>query len=333
MKKRTAVGMGVLLTIGTSGALAGTAGAETVTTPAPPATASGSGLHIPGVLSVGTTGAGADGADAASGAVVVSLLGQPLIGGGQAGTGHTEDALIDTGETPLGQLEVAPWEATAASGDSARAAEAKAAVARADVISPDLLHVDLIQSQSGVAHTDPLSAGASSSDAAVIRFGSLTLKVLHAETDMHGVARTWLLDVNGMKIGETVGSGCLADLAPVAAAGCQVSGGGAAGATIADVVGDDVASLITGTTGPLVRAFSAAAGGGTGTTATGSGGAPVVEGQRTVGRAPGGGTATLPFTGADVLALVAFGLFLCALGLVVVNAPQLTPAPAVIRRH
>jgi hypothetical protein len=240
-----------------------TAGADTVaSTPAPPAVGLGSALQLGNILSIGGSGAAAGPNGAAAGAVPVAVLGHPLLGATQVGTGDKSGALVDTGATPLGRLQVAPYAVSVTQTATSRHAAASSAAARADIIDPNVLHIDVLQSSSSATHTGALSTGQSVSDGVVVRVGGpsgTVIRVLHSEADSNGHGRSYLLAVGDNAIGDenVVGAVCSLNMGPALNLACLNVTGGVGG-----LQASDLQAVVGGLNGLHASAITAGATGG-----------------------------------------------------------------------
>lgn len=285
------------------------AGAETIPTPATGSFAEGVALQVKDVLTVGGTQAKADGSGGTATGNAVELLGTVVSGGTQTGVGESSDSVLDTGATALGQLQVAPWSAKVSETPTARTSESKAAAARLTVVDPNTAHVNVLQSESTATHTGAASTGHSSSDGATVSLGGpagVNITLLHSEMDSSGKGATWLLDINGTRIGAQDQRGaCLFDLTPTLGIGCMVAG---AMVPFASVLGADVAGLVQ------VTGVASSARGGTAVMG-------VDVGRDTAGRAAdmsrhdGARSGVLARTGSDVPGQLAVGMAMICLGL------------------
>lgn len=208
--------------------------------PAPPGSASGTGATVGGVISIGQTGATATQQDGTANAVSLSVAGKTIIGGTQSGTGQTSGALLDTKNTPLGRVQVAPYSASVTQDGARRQADASSAAARADVLNPDVVHVDVLQSSSSATHTGPLSAGHAVSDGVVVRVGGpsgTTIRILHSEANSNGQGRTYLLAIgdNAVIDGTVLDPVCALNLNPLLDVACMTVSGGVGGLTATDL--------------------------------------------------------------------------------------------------
>src|SRR5437588_10910923 len=100
MRARTAAVAGLVGITSLFGATAAGATDALVKIPAPPAVGGASAVTVGNLVTIGGTGATASSSQAAAAAAPISILGHPLIGGTQTGTGSKSGALLDTGSTP-----------------------------------------------------------------------------------------------------------------------------------------------------------------------------------------------------------------------------------------
>lgn len=238
-------------------------------TPAQDATAHAVAAKVGDIASAGETDAKAGPTDAEATGNALTLGGKPPADqfGGTATTksgdkkksGH----LLDTGETPLGRLQLTPWDAEVAQAQC-RTADGKAAVARAVLVNADVLALNLLQSESHAKHCGMESSGSGSSDGATVNLGGksgLMLTLLHSEAATGSKGETYLLNINGNKIGtdEQVGAGkCALNVPGLLGVTCLTVGGGQ-GSVFADVadltLGDgQLTAKLVGTDGQAAAA-------------------------------------------------------------------------------
>jgi hypothetical protein len=163
---------------------------------------------------------------------VVSIGGHPALGtgGSRSSDGESGGALLDTSDHAPVHLQVAPWHASA-TGQSAstRRSRASAAAARAEV--PKVAKAGVLTSESQAEHADFQSTGSSRSDALDLGLGDATrLVLLHSEASSSGTGHSYLLGLNGTKIGtdDQLGKSCALDAAGVAQLTCLTASGGIA---------------------------------------------------------------------------------------------------------
>ena len=310
MKARSAVAGALVAGTVMLGATAAKAADTLIKVPAPVGVAQGAGLNVDGIVTVGQTGAAAGQDSAVAGAVPVAVLGKPLIGGTQSGTGQKSGALLDTGATPLGRLEVAPFKVSASQTATQRQASAESAAARADVIDPDFIHVDVLQSASSATHVGQLSRGQAVSDGVVVRIGGpdgTVIRILHSDADATGHGRSYLLAIgnNAVLDDAVLDAVCSLDLGPLLELACVQVAGGAGGLT-AEVL----SAVVGGANGLTASAISA----------TGSGGVGTALGSRVLADTDTRATAAatgLARTGHQLWLMMMLGVALVALGLVI----------------
>lgn len=217
-------------------------------TPAPAGTASAVAAKVGDILAIGETGAKAGTSEAEATANALSLGGKPPAEqfGGTTKSADDSDAsgsLADTGPTPLGRVQVTPWEAhtrkPASATNNCRTAEGKAALARVTLVDDKTGQVNVLQSQSDAAHCGLTSSGSSSGDGATVNLGGdsgLLLVLLHSQADSNGKGRTFLVSLNGNEIGtdEQAGGQCAIPADPILNLVCLTAGGGN-GSAFADV--------------------------------------------------------------------------------------------------
>ncbi|HZN14526.1 MAG TPA: hypothetical protein VFB78_09690 [Acidimicrobiales bacterium] len=318
MKARLAAIGALIMGVTLFGAMAATgarAGDSVVKIPAPQALADGAAATVGNLVSVGQSGAGANSTNAGASATPLSVLGKPIIGGAQAGNGQKTGALIDTGNTPLGRIQVLPYGVAASQTATKRQAGAQSAAARVDVLKPDFIHVDVLQSASSATHVGSLSRGQAVSDGVVVRLGGpegTIIRILHSEADATGQGRTYLLAVgnNALIDNDVLDAACSLDLGPVLNVACMQVAGGVGGLT-----SSVLEAAIGGVNGLHVGAITALGTGGTG---------DVVEGSRVLANQI---TATptakaLARTGTNVWFLAFVAEALVALGAVTLAATK-----------
>ena len=124
----------------------------TTTTPPPPGHAEGYALLVDPLLAIGHSSADATSTGGSATGNAVELGGAPLIdgttGGTQKGAGKKNGALLDTGVTPLGQLQLTPWSAAVTSTSAGSTADGDAALLRLFLVDPTVLRAAVLQSTS-----------------------------------------------------------------------------------------------------------------------------------------------------------------------------------------
>jgi hypothetical protein len=291
---------------------------ETQVIPAPDGDAGAVAAEVDGIITIGktTAHAGSDGGTASGDAL--SLLGTQISGGEQSGVGEKSGELIGTGDTPLGDAEVAPWSAKVTDDNDGYQAMAEAALAHVNLA--DVLELWVLHSKSAAAWTQDASSGDAESDGAQVTLADLLdVKVLHSEAHSSGKSKSVLLVVNGndivssddvngacdLEIPELLHLICLTASGGVGADGSTT--GGADGALI-DVGGGSLTGTVTGTI---------TSGGSTTTdTPDDNGDDNVKDRDNDHGPLPhtNGPKGGLPFTGSDTGRLAAIAAAFAALG-------------------
>ena len=302
-------------------AFATTSGTTTVTTttPAPPGDSSAVAAEITGIVSVGKTSAHAASSGSGAHADALDLLGQRVSGGDQTKPGSSDGNLIGTGDTPLGDAELAPWSAKVTEDSSGSTAQAEAALAHVNLA--DAVELWLLHSQSQAAWTPDKSSGDSFSDGAeVSALGALDIKVLHSEAHSGATGKSDLLVINGNEIGSSdqADGQCEIPADPLIHLLCLTADGGtsATGVTTSDgtVVSVDIGG---GQLGGTISSSSTKGGKGQTPAPAQHNGGTTSGGKTTNGsRLPHttGPAAALPFTGSDAGRLAVLGLAFAALG-------------------
>lgn len=305
---------------------------------APPGSATATAARVSDLVEVSRSAATAEQNKTDAKAAVVSLQGNPVLGtgGSQSGEGETGGALVDTGPGQAPQVRVAPWKAKASGskGSAKRSSSASAALARVDVpaktepagaatpTASDSVSVGVLTSEAAAEHTPEKSTGSSTSNAADVSVGdTLRLVLLHSEVDSSAKGNSYLVNLNGTKIGtqEQVGELCSLDLGVAATTCLTASGGTANGITtgVAEVLGVETVLGLNPAT-----AFTT-----TGTAATGSEPAiletvassiPLAEAPRAAAVAPRAAPveAGLPRTGVAAASMVASAVAGLLMGLI-----------------
>lgn len=284
----------------------------------PPGSAEAYALLVDPLLAVAHTKATAGGSSSSATANAVELGGDPLIdgttGGTQTGPGSKHGALLDTGVTPLGQLEVTPWTATVTNTSGGSTADSDAALLRLFLGDPGLLRAAVLQSHSHAESSSSGSTSSSSSDGAYVNAGdgALEVRVLHAESSSKSGGSSYLIGINGNNIGtsDDANGSCAIEVPDVASLSCLSASGGTAGTAsqAGASVGD--ATLGSGQAGGTVAGTQASGqstlGGGTTTPQAGS--------NTAAGSSASSDSSSLPFTGTTLPPIVAIGSFLLAAG-------------------
>jgi hypothetical protein len=209
---------------------------------APPSSATATAARLSDQVAVSHSAAKADESKAEAHAAVISVGGKPVLGSGssgqgtggsESGEGENKGALIDTVDKSPVRVQVAPWKARASgqknTKEGKRSSSASAALARVE--APGHANIGLLTSDASAEHTATESTGESTSDAADITLrDSMRLVLLHSEVNSSAKGDTYLVGLNGMKIGtrEQLGELCALDLSGVAAVSCLTASGGTA---------------------------------------------------------------------------------------------------------
>lgn len=199
---------------------------------APAGNATATALQVSSLVGVSQTGATADPAKSEGRAAVISVGDQPALGtgGSQPGEGESKGALLDTGTAAPVRAQVAPWQASAQGSHSSakRSSKATAALARAE--APGGIKAGVLTSDSQAEHKSEQSTALSTSDAADVSLGNTARVVLlHSEVGSTGQGHSYLVSLNGTKIGtdEDTTKVCNLDTA-VASLSCLTASGGVA---------------------------------------------------------------------------------------------------------
>jgi len=301
---------------------------------APPGSATATAAQVSGLVQVSRSEAAADRAKSEAKAEVLNIGGTsvPHTGGSQSGEGQSGGSLIDTGPGQAPQVRVAPWKAKSSGSEGEkRSSSAEAALARVNVparttpdsgggnqeaAASDEIRIGVLTSNAKAEHSPTQSTGTSTSDAADIQIGdSLHLVLLHSEVTSTAKGNSYLVGLNGTKIGtqEQLAELCSLDVSGVAALSCLTASGGSANG----ITSGSAEVLGVQTTIGLDPASAFAT---TGTMATGTPSilqsvaapAPVIEAPRAAAAEP---TAALPRTGVAAASLAASGLAGVLMGL------------------
>lgn len=176
-------------------------------------TADATALEVGDVVVIGETSGETSGDDGQASATAVEVGGETVAGGEQSEPGTNEGELVGTGETPLGEVSVAPHEATVEDDGST---SSSAALAEVTVVDEDTAHVEVLGSESQTS-----SSGSSSHSDGVradLGDGALDTHVLHAESSSDGDAGSAVAIVNDDGIvtdEQTDGALCPLDLDPL----------------------------------------------------------------------------------------------------------------------
>lgn len=291
---------------------------------APPSSATATAARLSDQIAISDTSAKADGSSSEASASVISVGGKPFpagtesgggAGGTESGEGENKGALVDTVDKSPARVQVAPWKARTTgqqnSKESRRTSSASAALATVEV--PDHAKVKLLTSDASAEHTATQSTGKSTSDAADISIGDMRFVLLHSEVDSSAKGGSYLVGLNGQKIGtrEQLGQLCALDVSGVAAVSCLTASGGTANGIASG------AAEVLGVQSPLpfnpASAFATTGTAGTGTAPSVlesvAAAVPAAEAPRAAAApqqaAP---SAELPRTGAAAAGLAASGL-------------------------
>jgi hypothetical protein len=288
---------------------------------APPGSATATAAKVGDLVRLSHSGAKADQTKGDAEASAISIAGQsvPNTGGSSSSEDDAQGSLIDTVDKSPVRVQVAPWHtrATGSKASGKRSSSASAALARVEV--PDHAKVGLLTSDATAEHTDTKSTGTSTSNAADISLGnSLHLVLLHSEVESTAKGNSYLVSLNGTKIGtqEQLTELCSLDVSGVAALSCLTASGGTANGITsgaAEVLGVQTTlplnpasafattgTVATGTTPPRILESVAAA-------------VPAAEAPRAAAAAPAG---ELPRTGVAAASLAASGLGGLLMGLI-----------------
>lgn len=281
--------------------------------PAPPASAEAVAAQVDGVVAVAHTKADADATTGSATANALEVGGTPPVaqaGGTQQGTGNQAGAVLDTGDLPVGRVQVAPWDVGVSTGADARRATARAALLRLTLLGPGapaLLAVNVLQSYSEANHTDGLSTANSSSDGATVNVADLVnLVLLHSEASSQNGSKSYVIGLNGTELitNKDVGAACNIALPGILELVCVSASGGPGDKVVsASTVDAVVTAVSSGLTGKVTGVTSSA---GPATTPAPS----VLSGELSAGAAPAG----LPRTGLAVGIATAVGVALAGAG-------------------
>lgn len=155
------------------------------------AQSSATAAEVEGVIEI----SGTEAKDGEADATALSVFGEEAAGGTQEGDGDSSGSLMDSGETPLGSVAVAAWEATV-DGEQSEA-------------NSSLVHVKVVD---GVADATVLSSSSSrdgsdsqaESDAArvVLLDGEIEVVILHSEAHSDGSGTSYLVRINDQVIAD-----------------------------------------------------------------------------------------------------------------------------------
>ena len=320
---------------GTSQPAATTADPGTDSTAAPDSESDAKALDVAGVVGVGHTHAkaGPDGSEATGNALElggstpqVGTTGSKSTDGGK----EQDSAIIDSGSTPLGQIQVAPSTAKTTKTDSGSSADATASLAHVLLGGGDgnpFLDLLVLGSQSHADWSSTESASNSSSDGVHLQAGQdaskkpdLDIILLHSATSSDNKAdnTAYVASINGTQIIDQsqVGGQCNIPIPGLVTINCVEATGGVG------TTAQQAADVVTANFEPdqLPDATVVGASGHAGQTGTPQVSTP---GDTTQGSPQGGtqveGTKTtqgggLPFTGLNAMSLTGIGAALAGAG-------------------
>lgn len=303
MKAKVAViGAAVLASTAGFGALQHAQAAQ-VAVPAPKGVGSAVAVQVGDLLGLGKTDANSGAKGPSASAQPISLGNSPLLAGVKDATKSASGALLDTKETPIGRVAVAPW-STDVKGNQA---QSTAAVATAKLNG--IGSVAVAPSSALALWSPAKSSSKAVSDGAVIKLGDFTLKILHAESSDSGRGLTYLVEIMGKQIGTTNAKGCMLDVGPLATVGCLQALNGVTGSADANV-----AQALLGDKSPVGKVVAATTQGGIGTAAA----TPTAVLGKDVSRSATS-SGVLARTGMNLLMIFAFGLLLAVAGAVAIS--------------
>lgn len=301
------------------------------TTPAPDGSAEGATVRVKDVLGVGESSARAGGGDAESSATVLRVGKEPLAEGLTArskGNGRQSKSVLDLKDSDnpqYGRVRIGASDAESSVSDERRAASAAAALARLFVTPLDL-EVHLLESAAQAEHTEMQSSGSAFSNAARVELGEHKAEVLHSEVSSSGEGSTYLIGLDGTKIGETSDS-CTLTVPSLAGISCLSVTGGEGSTETATVFGvDAIPEELDALDADVVTASGTRGAAGTQVPATAidTAGADVVAAPAV--DAPGNGV--LAATGTDAFTIIAGALLLTAIGALALHLSGRASAPA-----
>lgn len=207
--------------------------------PAEPGTADAVALEV-GPIKIGhaSAQAGSEGSEADSSATgnAVEIGGEAPseeFGGKAAGKGSKKRGqLVELAEEGMGSVRVTPWDAAVEERDGG-GTKSSSSAALLEIIGEGILRVDVMRGEANAEHDGKDSKGFAQSDGARVYLGpenELELIVLHAEARSDNTGETYLVGINGEKIGtaEQGFEACpvtLPELADVSI-NCVTAGGG-----------------------------------------------------------------------------------------------------------
>jgi hypothetical protein len=317
-----------MLTLPTTLAITSMAGAataplgssQTVTTPAPGSTASANAVDVDGIVTVGGTSSSSNSDGGSAHADALDVLGTRVSGGDSSDPNKPASGnIIGTGDTPVGDAEVAPYSASVKHDATSSSADADAALAHAGLAG--LLEVWVLHSHSHSDWSSDQSNGSASSDGAEVSGAGHDIKVLHAETASGHKGSSALLVLDGQGIGtsDQAGGACALDLSPIAQVLCLTATGGVGknGQTTSGAAVLSATGMVPGTT--LVGAGSS---GSAGVAATKPASHSTEAGPLPHTSGPAAASSSLPFTGLEAGLLATYGAALAGLGAAIVAAAR-----------
>jgi hypothetical protein len=294
-----------------------------ITVPAPVGQATATAANVAGVVGVANTASAAAPTSGAAGADALKIGNTTVVGGKQVGVGTNAGKAVDTGTTPLGRLQVLPWNATVGQSGSSQSASSSAALARLMLMNPDVANADILQSSTSATNNGMNSTGAASSDAAVLNVGGvkgMTIKVLHSESNSSGHGTTYVISFNDKPLVTVDQLGahlCALALPSVLDVSCLAVAGG-----IGNVSTQVLGLQIAGPNGLVANAIKASGSGGDAAVAPAAAAGPTTVQAAKVTKAATSSNA-LARTGVAIGFAASLAVALMALGAVVLG----------IRRH
>ena len=201
---------------------------------APPSEANGTAASVTDTVTVGRSGAHADGSGGSATAEPLhtgGVLPQTSSGGNQNGRGVARGSRLQVVGGPA-TVWVLPWSTEVTDGSAGRHAHADSAAAAASVDQAGLPSADasVLRSDSDATHQGMKSTGQSSSDGAVVVIGKndVVLNVLHADAASSGQGHSYLIALNGAAVGPSDQATAICSAVPpsVVALSCLVTTGG-----------------------------------------------------------------------------------------------------------
>jgi hypothetical protein len=274
-------------------------GGTALADPAPPGSAEATVAEVDGVVEVSGTEANAGPSGGDADATVLGVGGEQVIGSTQEGDGTSEDAVLDTGDTPLGRLTIGPSSASVDSDDDGTNSAARTALVDLTVIDENTVALTLAESISEASWTELLSSGHAETTVLQLGlFGELDIAVLHSETDGQN-SGSYLARINDTAIlsSEQVDGNCMIEIPEVLSLQCLTASGGAGATGVAGSAAGATADVLSGSiTGDVASSQSASG--------SGEAAEPEVSDDETGRSGPadtGGGA--LPRTGFELMTL------------------------------